>query len=174
MKNNEFLHAKKEKLNVKRLLSNELQLLSSKNVDPEDTVYKEKVKKSSEQLNVYNQIMKDAQNEIKLKEAALKEVDGIDIVINDKSSETKKGENANYNFMRKKGKSISMRLKQQKELRATDEGKQKNRETAKQGMHKIRETDEGKMKNRETAKQGMSDIRKTDEGKKKNRETLKH
>ena len=44
-------------------------------------------------------------------------------------------------------------------LRATDDGKEKNRETAKQGMSNIRETDDGKKKNRETAKQGMSSVR---------------
>ena len=77
MKKKEVLHAKKEKLNVKRLLSNELQLLSSKNVDPEDPVYKEKMNKSAEQLNIYNQIMKDAQTVIKSKEAVLKGIDGI-------------------------------------------------------------------------------------------------
>ena len=69
----------KNKLNVKQLLANELKLLSSKNVNPEDPVYEEKVNKLAEQVNVYNQIMKDAQNEIRLKEVALKEIDGIDI-----------------------------------------------------------------------------------------------
>ena len=36
------------------------------------------MKKLSEQLNVYNQIIKDAQNEIKLKEAALKEINKVE------------------------------------------------------------------------------------------------
>ena len=52
---------RKKKLNVKRFLSKELELLSSQNIDPEDPVYKQKVNESAEQLNIYNQIMKNAQ-----------------------------------------------------------------------------------------------------------------
>ena len=163
------------------------------NVDPEDPVHKEKVNNLAEQVNVYNQIMKDAQNEIKMKEVALKEID--DLVINSMSPERKVScEKVNYNFMKKKGKSPAARQKLKNEYkrisRASDEGKMKNRETAKRQMSnmretvegkeinrktsaKIRSTDDGKEKNRSTAKQGMSNIRETDEGKEKNRENAK-
>ena len=85
MKNKEVLDVKKEKLNVKRLLSNELQLLSSQNVDPEDPVYKEKMNKSAAQLNVYNQILDDAKTVIKSKEEALKEIDAISFDIDERN-----------------------------------------------------------------------------------------
>ena len=79
MKNKELQHAKKEKLKIKQLLS--------KDVDPEDPVYKEKLNKSTKQLNVYNQIMKDAQTIIKSKEAALTEIDGVTIDTSDDNCE---------------------------------------------------------------------------------------
>ena len=84
MKKKEVLDAKEEKLNVKQLLSNELQLLSSQNVDPEDPVYKEKINKSGGQLNIYNKILKDAKTVIKSKEAALKEIDDIGFDLDDR------------------------------------------------------------------------------------------
>ena len=103
----------------------------------------------------------------------MKEIDSITIDTGDKNSEVEEvGKTVNYNFIRKKGKSISMRRKQQKEsmqdLHATDEGKERNRETAKQGMSDIHATDQGKERNRETAKQGIFDIRAIDEGKERN------
>ena len=50
--------------------------MTSQNVDPEDPVYKQKVNKSAKQLSMYNQIMKDAQSQIKSKEEALKKALG--------------------------------------------------------------------------------------------------
>ena len=84
----DFHHAKREKVNVKRLLSKDLELLTSQNVDPEDSVYKEKVNKSAEQLNMYNQIMKDAQSQIKSKEEALKKINGISFDPHDQEMKT--------------------------------------------------------------------------------------
>ena len=47
--------------------------------------------------------MKDAQNEIRLKEVALKEIDGINIGSSDMNPETSVNcEKGNYNFMKKK------------------------------------------------------------------------
>merc|ERR1712113_536759 len=117
-----------------------------------------------------------ALEEIKMKEVALKETDAL--IINSMSPERKVNcEKVSYNFMKKKGKSPAARQKLKNEYkrisRASDEGKMKNRSTAKQGMSNIRETDEGKGRNRSTAKQGMSKIRETDEGKERNRSTAK-
>merc|ERR1712013_851531 len=178
MKKKELVHAKKEKLDVKLLLSKDLELLSSKNIDPEDLVYQQRLKKSAEQMKACNEIIKDIQNEIKWKETAIKEIDEIAIDINDNKSEIQQnGEGMKYNFSRKKGKSIAMRRKQKKESnqksRATVEGKEKNRDTAKKGMSKLRETDDGKDKHRLDEKNRNAEKRKTDEGKENNRDTAK-
>ena len=135
--------------------------MSSNNVDPDDPVYIQQVNKFSEQLQCYNQIMKDAQKQIKLKEAALKEIDGM-VLDNDANPViVETSEKVDYNFMRKKGKSLSVRRKLEKELiqksRATDEGKERNRKA----FAKYVSTDKGKEKNRYTSDK----IRPTDEGK---------
>merc|ERR1712013_366255 len=178
MKKKELIHAKKEKLDVKLLLSKDLELLSSKNIDPEDLVYQQRLKKSAEQMKVCNEIIKDIQNEIKRKETAIKEIDEIAIDINDNKSEIQQNdEGMKYNFSRKKKKSIAMRRKQEKESnqksRATVEGKENNRDTAKKGMSKLRETDDGRDKHRLDEKNRNAEKRKTDEGKENNRDTAK-
>ena len=122
-KNKEILCAKKAKQNLK--------LLSSGEHDSEDPLYKEKMNKLCEQLMVYNQIIKNAQNEIELKETTLNEMNDKSIKINKNNPEIENDEKGNYNFKRKPGKSIAMLGKQKRELmqklRATEEGKHKHR-----------------------------------------------
>ena len=58
-------------------------------------------------------------------------------------------------------------------LRQTDDGKMKNRESAKKGMLDIRETDDGKLKNRESAKKAMSKFLNSPKGKAINKERVR-
>ena len=73
-----------------------------------------------------------------------------------------KSKSEKYNFGKKKAKFTNKHALKEKDsmrkLRTTDEGKEKNRETAKAEMSKIRKTDDGK-RNTVQVKERMSNIR---------------
>jgi hypothetical protein len=118
----------------------------------------------------YNQSIADAQNEIKLKSDALKEIE--------KGNTTKKSvyvrqegnKVVNYNFGKRKSKFASKDALIKKKLRVTNEGREKQHEIDNASKKKIRETPEGKKKHQEESKESMKKLRISDTGKKKQHE----
>merc|ERR1711920_599870 len=129
----------------------------------------EKLNKCNEEVLFYNQSIADAQNEIKLKSDALKEIE--------KRNTTKKSvyvrqegnkEEVHYNFGKRKSRLASKDALFKKKLRITNEGKEKQHEIDNLSKKKIRETPEGRKKHQES----MRKIRETPEGKEKQKEKL--
>ena len=142
IKNKEIVSAKRAKKSLKAIFATKIHV--------DDPLFTEKLNKCNEEVLFYNQSIADAQNEIKLRSDALKEIE--------KGNTTKKSvyvrqegnKVVNYNFGKRKSKFASKDALFKKKLRLTNEGKEKQHEIDKLSKKRIRETPEGrkKIKNR--------------------------
>merc|ERR1712228_844717 len=114
----------------------------------------------------YNQSIADAQNEIKLRSDALKEIEKGMTAKESVYVRQEGNKVVNYNFGKRKSKFASKDALFKKKLRLTNEGKEKQHEIDKLSKTKIRETPEGRKKNQESVRK----IRETPEGKEKQKE----
>merc|ERR1712228_670672 len=162
IKNKEIVSAKRAKKSLKAIFATKIHV--------DDPLFTEKLNKCNEEVLFYNQSIADAQNEIKSRSDALKEIE--------KGNTTKKSEYVrqegnkvvNYNFSKRKSKFASKDALFKKKLRLTNEGKEKQHEIDKLSKKKIRETPEGKDKQREIDNLSKKKIRETPEGKEKQKE----
>merc|ERR1712083_414574 len=159
IKNKEIVSAKRAKKSLKAIFATKVHV--------DDPLFTEKLNKCNEEVLFYNQSIADAQNEIKSRSDALKEIE--------KGNTTKKSEYVreegnkvvNYNFSKRKSKFASKDALFKKKLRLTNEGKEKQHEIDNLSKKKIRETPEGKEKQKEIDNLSKKKIRGTPEGRKK-------
>merc|ERR1719494_1468557 len=143
IKNKEIVSAKRAKKSLKAIFATKVHV--------DDPLFTEKLNKCNEEVLFYNQSIADAQNEIKLRSDALKEIE--------KGNTTKKSvyvrqevnKVVNYNFSKRKSKFASKDALFKKKLRLTNEGKEKQHEIDNLSKKKIRETPEGKKQQKESA-----------------------
>merc|ERR1712083_561993 len=165
IKNKEIVSAKRAKKSLTAIFATKVHV--------DDPSFAEKLNKCNEEVLFYNQSIADAQNEIKLKSDALKEIE--------KGNTTKKSvyvrqegnKVVNYNFGKRKSKFASKDALFKKKLRLTNEGKEKQHEIDKLSKKKIRETPEGKEKQKEIDNLSKKKIRETPEGKEKQKESVR-
>merc|ERR1712147_137556 len=138
IKNKEIVSAKRAKKSLKAIFATKVHV--------DDPLFTEKLNKCNEEVLFYNRSIADAQNEIKLKSDALKEIE--------KRNTTKKSvyvrqegnkEEVNYNFGKRKSKFASKDALLKRKFRGTPEGKEKHQES----MNKLRISDTGKKKQHE-------------------------
>merc|ERR1712147_449120 len=144
-----------------------LKAIFATKIHVDDPLFAEKLNKCNEEVLFYNQSIADAQNEIKLRSGALKEIEKRNTT--KKSVHVRQEENneeVNYNFGKRKSKFASKDALIKKKLRVTNEGKEKQHEIDNASKKKIRETPEGKKKHQES----MRKIRETPKGKEKQKE----
>ena len=164
-KSKEIATAKKAKKHLKDI---------SKKVKCDVHSFDEKNEKLNEEMLFYNQSIKDAQNEIKLKSDKLQEIDQRNVT--EKSRYIKihqNGEGMRYNFGKRKSKFTNKDLLCKKKLRATNEGRERQHDIDNVSKKKIRETPEGQKKQQEVDNASKRKIRDTLEGRKKHQEESK-
>merc|ERR1711925_19202 len=143
----------------------------SKKVKCDVHSFDEKNEKLNEEMLFYNQSIKDAQNEIKLKSDKLQEIDQRNVT--EKSRYIKihqNGEGMRYNFGKRKSKFTNKDLLCKKKLRATNEGRKRQQDIDNASKKKIRDTPEGQKKQQEVDNASKKKVRKTPDGKKKQQE----
>merc|ERR1712034_290934 len=132
----------------------------SKKVKCDVHSFDEKNEKLNEEMLFYNQSIKDAQNEIKLKSDKLQEIDQRNVT--EKSRYIKihqHGEGMRYNFGKRKSKFTNKDLLCKKKIRETPEGQKKQQEVDNASKRKMRDTPEGKKKNQEVSNEAMKKVR---------------
>merc|ERR1719494_768660 len=136
IKNKEIVSAKRAKKSLKAIFATKVHV--------DDPLFTQKLNKCNEEVLFYNRSIADAQNEIKLKSDALKEIE--------KRNTTKTSlyvrqegnkEEVHYNFGKRKSKFASKDALFKKKLRVTNEGKEKQHEIDNASKKKIRGTLEG-------------------------------
>ena len=161
-KNMEIATAKKSKKHLMEI---------SKKVHCEDLSFVEKKDKLNEKMFFYDQSIKEAQSEIKLKNDALQEIDRKNIT--EKSRYIKMHQNKegmNYNFGKRKSKFTSKGALCKKKLRVTNEGREKQHEIDNASKRKLRDTLDGKKRQQEVDNASKRKIRDTLDGQKKQQE----
>merc|ERR1712083_1021505 len=158
IKNKEIVSAKRAKKSLKAIFATKIHV--------DDPLFTEKLNKYNEEVLFYNQSIADAQNEIKLRSDALKEIEKGNTAKESVYVRQEGNKVVNYNFGKRKSKFASKDALFMKKLRLTNEGKEKQHEIDKLSKKKIRETPEGRKKNQESVRK----IRETPEGKEKQKE----
>ena len=141
-KNKEIIEAKKAKKSLKAIFSTKVHI--------EDPLFASKMDKFNEEVLFYNQSIKDAQNEIKIKNTELKEMNERNLT--GKSTHVKRDKNEEqmkYNFSKRKSKFTNKDVLCKKKMRKTEEGKEKQRMIDNESKKKIRNTPGGQKKQKE-------------------------
>ena len=143
----------------------------SKKVHCDVPFFVKKNEKLNEERLFYDQSIKDAQNEIKLKNDKLQEIDQRNVTEKSRFFKIHQNdEGMRYKFGKRKSTFTNKDSLCKKILRATNEGRDKQHDVDNASKKKIRDTPEGKKKNQEVSNEAMKKVRETPDGKKRQKE----
>ena len=125
-----------------------MKAIFSTKVHIEDPLFASKMDKFNEEVLFYNQSIKDAQNEIKIKNTELKEMNERNLI--GKSTHVKRDKNEvqmKYNFGKRKSKFTNKDVLCKKKMRKTEEGKEKQRMIDNESKKKLEIRQKGRQNN---------------------------